>query len=131
LYQRDRISVALRGIWQKPRASVVCMRTSLRRTGRMTMTRQSFLIGAALIACAGPASAVTADVARQCNAAVTQAFPPRAPGNPAAGRANGDPQAVRAYFNRCVANNGKTDDKADDKAGNKPGDNAPSAARRK
>jgi hypothetical protein len=52
------------------------------------------------------AFAVTAEVARRCNALTAKAYPPLVPGNPAAGRANGNGHAVRKYFNRCVANGG-------------------------
>jgi hypothetical protein len=49
------------------------------------------------------ALAIPLKVARECNALTTKAFPPLVPGNPAAGRANGNGHAVRKYFNRCVA----------------------------
>jgi histidine ammonia-lyase len=52
------------------------------------------------------ASAVSVEVARKCNALTAKAFPPRVPGNPAAGRANGTAESARAYFNKCVANGG-------------------------
>jgi hypothetical protein len=56
------------------------------------------------------ALAITADVARACNVLVAKAFPPRQPGNPAAGSAKGNGQDQRAYFQKCVANGGKMDD---------------------
>jgi hypothetical protein len=49
------------------------------------------------------ALAIPLKVARKCNALTTKAYPPLVPGNPAAGRANGNGHAVRKYFNRCVA----------------------------
>jgi hypothetical protein len=49
------------------------------------------------------AFAIPLKVARECNALTTKAYPPLVPGNPAAGRANGNGHAVRKYFNRCVA----------------------------
>jgi hypothetical protein len=49
------------------------------------------------------AFAIPLKVARECNALTTKAFPPLVPGNPAAGRANGNGLAVRTYFDRCVA----------------------------
>ncbi len=76
------------------------------------MKKLTILMCAGLMAPIGHVSAITTDVARKCNAAVVQAFPPRTPGNPALGSAKGDPQAVRAFFNKCVANNGKVDDDA-------------------
>jgi hypothetical protein len=54
-------------------------------------------LGAATL---GRAAAVTVEVARKCQ------DPPREPGNPAAGSANGSGRAVRTYFKRCVANGG-------------------------
>jgi hypothetical protein len=56
------------------------------------------------------AFAISADVARSCNALVAKQFPPRQPGNPAAGSAKGDAKAERAYFEKCVANGGKMDE---------------------
>ena len=60
----------------------------------------------------GNASAVTAAVAKKCQALTAKAFPPRVPGNPAAGSAKGTGQSQRDYFNKCVANGGKIDDDA-------------------
>jgi hypothetical protein len=59
-----------------------------------------------------PASAVTAQVARTCSALMTKQFPPREPGNPAAGSAKGTGRDQQAFFNKCVANGGKVDDSA-------------------
>ena len=50
----------------------------------------------------GIASAVTAEVARTCDAAVAKAFPPRQVGNPAAGSAKGSSADRRDYFNKCT-----------------------------
>ena len=69
------------------------------------------LAGAGLGLSPDPASAVTAEVARKCSALTTKQFPPREPGNPAAGSASGTGRDQRAYFNQCVANGGKVDDK--------------------
>jgi hypothetical protein len=52
------------------------------------------------------ASAVSVDVARKCNALTAKAFPPRVPGNPAAGRSNGSGTSISAYFQKCVTNGG-------------------------
>ncbi|MBB4427314.1 hypothetical protein GGD66_005896 [Bradyrhizobium sp. CIR48] len=41
---------------------------------------------------------------------MAKAFPPRQIGNPAAGSAKGTAKDQRAYFQKCVANNGKVDD---------------------
>lgn len=53
-----------------------------------------------------PASAVTAEVARKCGALMVKQFPPREPGNPAAGSAKGTGRDQQAFFNKCVANGG-------------------------
>ena len=58
----------------------------------------------------GGALAVTdAEVAKKCAALTAKAFPPRVPGNPAAGLAKGTAQSERDYFNKCVANRGNMD----------------------
>lgn len=61
------------------------------------------------------ASAVTVEVARKCNTLANKAFPPRVPGNPAAGSAKGSGADQQAYYKKCVANGGKVD-----KSSNKP-----------
>jgi hypothetical protein len=58
------------------------------------------------------ASAITVEVAKKCDALTMKAFPPRVPGNPAAGSAKGTGRSVRNYFNKCVANGGNMDDPA-------------------
>ncbi|WP_338308244.1 MULTISPECIES: hypothetical protein [Bradyrhizobium] len=71
------------------------------------------LVGlACVLALAAPAtaSAITAEVARACDAAVAKAFPPKQVGNPAAGSLKGTAKDKREYFQKCVANNGKVDD---------------------
>jgi len=60
----------------------------------------------------GSASAVTAELAKKCQALTAKAFPPRVPGNPAAGSAKGTGRSERDYFNKCVANGGNMDDDA-------------------
>lgn len=55
------------------------------------------------------ASAVTAAVAKKCEALTITAYPPRVPGNPAAGSAKGTPQIERDYYRKCIANAGNTD----------------------
>jgi hypothetical protein len=54
-----------------------------------------------------PASAITAELARTCKALTTKQFPPREVANPAAGSTKGSGRDQTAYFNKCVANNGK------------------------
>jgi hypothetical protein len=56
------------------------------------------------------ASAVTAEVAKNCAALTAKAFPPRVVGNPAAGSAKGTGQAEQSYFSKCVENGGKMDE---------------------
>jgi hypothetical protein len=56
------------------------------------------------------ASAVTVELAKKCSGLMAKAYPPREPGNPAAGSAKGNGAAARAYYQKCLANNGKVDD---------------------
>jgi hypothetical protein len=58
------------------------------------------------------ASAITAELARKCSALTAKQFPPREPGNPAAGSAKGSGRDQRAYFDKCVVNGGKVDGEA-------------------
>jgi hypothetical protein len=53
------------------------------------------------------ASAITAEVARKCDALVAKTFPSREPGNPAAGSAKGSGRDEQGYFKKCVANGGR------------------------
>jgi hypothetical protein len=55
------------------------------------------------------ASAVSAEVAKKCQILMAEAFPPREPGNPAAGSAKGSAQSQRDYFTKCVANGANVD----------------------
>ena len=59
------------------------------------------------------ASAITVEVAKKCNMLVAKEFPPREPGNPAAGSAKGTAQDQRTYFSKCVTNGGNMDSGAD------------------
>ena len=61
----------------------------------------------------GSASAISVEVAKKCNALTAKAFPPRVPGNPAAGTAKGTGQDMRAYFKKCVESGGKMDDQGE------------------
>jgi hypothetical protein len=63
----------------------------------------------ALGSIAGGASAVTAEVAKKCEALTLKAYPLREPGNPAAGSAVGNGPLERHYFGKCVANGGNVD----------------------
>jgi hypothetical protein len=56
------------------------------------------------------AFAITAELAKKCAALTTKAFPPRIPGNPAAGSVKGNGLVEQEYFKRCVANGGNVDD---------------------
>jgi hypothetical protein len=69
------------------------------------------LIGAALVAAPERTSAISVEVAKKCNALIAKEFPPREPGNPAAGSAKGSGADQRAFFSKCVANNGNMEDK--------------------
>ena len=53
------------------------------------------------------ASAITAELAKKCEALTVKAFPPRVIGNPAGGSAKGSGADAQAYFNKCVKNDGK------------------------
>jgi hypothetical protein len=55
----------------------------------------------------GSASAVTAQLAKKCQALTAKAFPQRVPGNPAARITKASGQSQRDYFNICVANGGQ------------------------
>ena len=67
------------------------------------------LICAAMVAHTNGAAAVTAEVARKCQILTSKAFPPREPGNPAAGSAKGSGPDEQVYFRKCVANGGHMD----------------------
>jgi hypothetical protein len=56
------------------------------------------------------AAAVTVEVARHCKALTDAVYPPREPGNPAAGSLKGDGRVAQDYFRKCVANGGKMDE---------------------
>ncbi|MBR0797131.1 hypothetical protein JQ615_17200 [Bradyrhizobium jicamae] len=76
----------------------------------MTVRCQIGLICLVFGFAAEPASAVTADVARKCSALMAKQFPPREPGNPAAGSVKGSGRDQQTFFNKCVANGGKIDE---------------------
>jgi hypothetical protein len=56
------------------------------------------------------ALAITAEVTKKCRDLTDKAYPPRVPGNPAAGHLNGTSQDVASYFNKCAANGGAVSD---------------------
>jgi hypothetical protein len=58
------------------------------------------------------AFAVTADIAKKCQVLTAKAYPPREPGNPAAGSDKGSAQVQRDYFSKCLANGGNVDEGA-------------------
>lgn len=59
------------------------------------------------------ASAITAELAKKCNALVAKQFPPREPGNPAAGSAKGSGREQRDFFTKCVEKGGNVDTTTD------------------
>jgi hypothetical protein len=76
---------------------------------------KSVSVGAALIcfvvgATISSASAVTLELAKKCSALMAKSYPPREPGNPAAGSAKGNGPAAQTYYQKCLANNGKVED---------------------
>jgi hypothetical protein len=83
------------------------MFANLKWTGRV--------VGLAFITVApmtNSAGALSVEVARKCNALTAKAFPPRTIGNPAAGSAKGTGADERAYYKKCVENEGKMPDPA-------------------
>jgi len=76
----------------------------------MLSTKSATTLLALVFFAAGPlggsALAITAELAKKCGALTAKAFPPRVPGNPAAGSSKGSGRAERDYFNKCVANGG-------------------------
>ena len=72
-----------------------------------------FVVMIALITLAGharKAEAVTTTVAKACSRALAKVFPPREPGNPAAGSAAGSAEDQRQFYTKCVAKGGHVDD---------------------
>ena len=65
-------------------------------------------IGIAVGSMASSASAVTVEVAKKCEALMTRAFPPRIPGNPAAGSDKGTGADQQKYYENCLANGGNS-----------------------
>ena len=63
-----------------------------------------------LIVHATEVRAATAEVAKKCQALTAAKFPPRVPGNPAAGSAKGSGREQQDYFKACVANDGQRPD---------------------
>ena len=78
------------------------------------MIKPKFISATLLFVAAGSipngASAITAELAKRCQALTQSAFPPRVIGNPAAGSAKGSGKDESAYFNKCIKNGGKVDD---------------------
>jgi hypothetical protein len=86
----------------------------------MTLKFVGYMMAAVAIICAacvttGPSAAVTAEVARKCQALKQLAFPPREIGNPAADSDKGSGADQAAFFRKCVANGGTMDDRKDRK----------------
>jgi hypothetical protein len=82
--------------------------------GEYAMIRPKLISAALLFVTAGSmtsgASAITAELAKKCEALTAKAFPPRVIGNPAAGSAKGSGKDAQAYFNKCIKNGGRVDD---------------------
>jgi hypothetical protein len=77
-----------------------------------SVTLSVALICIAVGSATSSASAVTAELARKCAGLMTKAYPPREPGNPAAGSTKGNGKQAQAYYQKCLTNNGKVDDNA-------------------
>lgn len=70
------------------------------------------LVCVALSSLVSSASAISVDVAKKCHALTAKEFPPRVPGNPAAGSAKGDGKAQLGYYNKCVDEESKKEENA-------------------
>jgi len=83
--------------------------TSQLRSARVVLLGATLAVAtfAATALTSHPASAITAELAKKCEALVSTAFPPRQIGNPAAGSTKGNSKAQRDYYRKCVANDGK------------------------
>jgi hypothetical protein len=64
------------------------------------------LLGIWLLLMIEGAPAITAELARKCQALTDKAFPLLVPGNPAAGRTHGTARDLLDYYNNCVSNRG-------------------------
>jgi hypothetical protein len=53
-----------------------------------------------------PAAAVSVELAKKCQLAMRTQFPPREPGNPAAGSEKGTPQDVQKFYQDCLKSGG-------------------------
>jgi hypothetical protein len=73
-----------------------------------------FLAGAALLPTLSQA-AISAEVAKKCQILRQKQFPPRQPGNPASGSAQGSWREQSEFFRKCVANGGNIDSKPQQK----------------
>ena len=82
---------------------------------RKTTSGAAVLLLVATTLLSTDAEAISVDVAKKCNALLAKEFPPRAPGNPAAGSAKGNGQAGRDFFKKCVDNGGNMDGSSDKK----------------
>jgi hypothetical protein len=74
------------------------------------------LLVAGFVAQASAAWAVTAEVAKKCQALMSAKFPPRVPGNPAAGSVKGSGAQQQDYFKKCVANGGQAPESDQEKS---------------
>ncbi len=76
-------------------------------------------IGIAVGSMTSGASAVTVEVAKKCEALMAHTFPPRIPGNPAAGSDKGTGADQQKYYEKCLANGGNADDNTGGNTGNR------------
>jgi hypothetical protein len=105
-------SMAVQGCWQV-----------LARIKFTPALATAICLAAAVITASAQADSV--EIAKKCSALMAKAFPPREPGNPAAGSAKGTGLDEQAYFKKCVANGGKVDDSAPNGGNSAPqGDNS-------
>lgn len=103
---------AFRAAWSGLRQGIIISHDESPLEGSAMLSKRPATVLLALVYLAvgpltGNASAITVELARKCEALTAKAFPPRVPGNPAAGSSKGTGSAQRDYFNKCVANEGK------------------------
>jgi hypothetical protein len=72
-----------------------------------------FLAGAALLLPTLSQAVISEEVAKKCQVLRAKQFPPRQPGDPAAG--SGSARERREFFSRCVTNGGNMDSKPQQK----------------
>src|ERR1700720_2284086 len=96
---QDRLASEIRGKRQRSRfsATIIARSLAMSVTSKSRTSAFMLLFAVAGLASTG-ASAITPEVAKKCDLLVAKEFPPREPGNPAAGSAKGTAQDQKDYF---------------------------------